>query len=43
MSPAQPPTQPTVPAGVHNAETRLLRINEVAAETGLTTRAIRYY
>jgi DNA-binding transcriptional MerR regulator len=24
-------------------ETRLLRINEVAAETGLTTRAIRYY
>jgi MerR family transcriptional regulator, repressor of the yfmOP operon len=25
------------------AEPRLLRINEVAAETGLTTRAIRYY
>ncbi len=25
------------------AEARLLRINEVAAETGLTTRAIRYY
>jgi DNA-binding transcriptional MerR regulator len=24
-------------------DTRLLRINEVAAETGLTTRAIRYY
>ena len=35
MSHAQPPT-PT-PAQ------RLLRINEVAAETGLTTRAIRYY
>jgi DNA-binding transcriptional MerR regulator len=34
MSRAQPPT-PAVP--------RLLRINEVAAETGLTTRAIRYY
>lgn len=27
----------------HTAETRLLRINEVAAEAGLTTRAIRYY
>ena len=35
MSNAQTPT-PT-PAQ------RLLRINEVAAETGLTTRAIRYY
>jgi DNA-binding transcriptional MerR regulator len=34
MSRAQPPT-PAAP--------RLLRINEVAAETGLTTRAIRYY
>jgi DNA-binding transcriptional MerR regulator len=27
----------------HTIETRLLRINEVAAEAGLTTRAIRYY
>lgn len=27
----------------HTAETRLLRINEAAAEAGLTTRAIRYY
>ena len=27
----------------HASETRLLRINEVAAEVGLTTRAIRYY
>jgi DNA-binding transcriptional MerR regulator len=27
----------------HTTETRLLRINEVAAETGLTTRAVRYY
>lgn len=27
----------------HTPETRLLRINEVAAEAGLTTRAIRYY
>lgn len=27
----------------HTAETRLLRINQVAAEAGLTTRAIRYY
>ena len=27
----------------HATETRLLRINEVAAEAGLTTRAIRYY
>ena len=27
----------------HTTETRLLRINEVAAEAGLTTRAIRYY
>lgn len=26
-----------------DTETRLLRINEVAAEVGLTTRAIRYY
>ena len=31
--------QPRSPA----ASPRLLRINEVAAETGLTTRAIRYY
>jgi DNA-binding transcriptional MerR regulator len=30
--------RPTAPA-----QQRLLRINEVAAETGLTTRAIRYY
>ena len=35
MSNAQPPA----PAPAR----RLLRINEVAAETGLTTRAIRYY
>jgi DNA-binding transcriptional MerR regulator len=27
----------------HTTETRLLRINEVAAEAGLTSRAIRYY
>lgn len=27
----------------HTTETRLLRINEAAAEAGLTTRAIRYY
>ncbi|MEA2609266.1 MAG: MerR family transcriptional regulator, repressor of the yfmOP operon [Chloroflexota bacterium] len=27
----------------HNPGPRLLRINEVAAETGLTTRTIRYY
>ena len=27
----------------HLAETRLLRINEAAAEAGLTTRAVRYY
>jgi DNA-binding transcriptional MerR regulator len=27
----------------HTTETRLLRINEVAAEAGLTTRAVRYY
>jgi DNA-binding transcriptional MerR regulator len=27
----------------HVTETRLLRINEVAAEAGLTTRAVRYY
>jgi DNA-binding transcriptional MerR regulator len=43
MTRAQTPTQPTLPAPDHDAETRLLRINEVAAETGLTTRAIRYY
>jgi DNA-binding transcriptional MerR regulator len=35
MSSAPPPTCTPAP--------RLLRINEVAAETGLTTRAIRYY
>jgi len=35
MSDARTPTPTPVP--------RLLRINEVAAETGLTTRAIRYY
>ena len=28
---------------MHHTETKLLRIQEVAAETGLTTRAIRYY
>jgi DNA-binding transcriptional MerR regulator len=28
---------------VHHTETKLLRIQEVATETGLTTRAIRYY
>src|SRR6478735_207023 len=43
MTRAQTPTQPTLPAADREAETRLLRINEVAAETGLTTRAIRYY
>ena len=34
------PNHPATPAP---RATRLLRINEVAAETGLTTRAIRYY
>jgi DNA-binding transcriptional MerR regulator len=28
---------------IESTETRLLRINEVAAEAGLTTRAVRYY
>lgn len=36
------PTTSTAPDGT-NDEPRLLRINEVAAELGLTTRAIRYY
>jgi DNA-binding transcriptional MerR regulator len=35
MTHLRPPSEPTDPT--------LLRINEVAAETGLTTRAIRYY
>src|SRR3954451_15850973 len=35
MTHLRPPSDPTDPT--------LLRINEVAAETGLTTRAIRYY
>src|SRR6186997_3426347 len=39
MSRARPP----IPMPETPTETRLLRINEVAAETGLTTRAIRYY
>ena len=43
MSRAQPPTESAVPAAAREAESRLLRINEVAAETGLTSRAIRYY
>src|SRR6476660_9325753 len=43
MTRAQTPTQPTLPAADREAETRLLRINEVAAEIGLTTRTIRYY
>lgn len=38
--PPMPTPLPTVPSA---AEAPLLRINEVAAETGLTTRAIRYY
>jgi DNA-binding transcriptional MerR regulator len=38
-TPAQIPAQTPEQA----AEPRLLRIHEVAAETGLTTRAIRYY
>jgi DNA-binding transcriptional MerR regulator len=42
MTRAQNP-QTTLPATDHEPEPRLLRINEVAAETGLTTRAIRYY
>jgi DNA-binding transcriptional MerR regulator len=41
MSRAQPPTRSTLLADA--SETRLLRINEVAAELGLTTRSIRYY
>ena len=37
-------TRPTTdPSAATTAEPRLLRINEVAAEIGLTTRAIRYY
>jgi len=32
-----------VPAAAREAESRLLRRNEVAAETGLTRRSIRYY
>jgi DNA-binding transcriptional MerR regulator len=32
-----------MPAAAREVESRLLRINEVAAETGLTSRAIRYY
>ena len=43
MTRAQNPTQTTLPAPDRDTETRLLRINEVAAETGLTARAIRYY
>ena len=43
MSRAQPPIESAAPAAAPEAERRLLRINEVAAETGLTTRAIRYY
>src|SRR6187431_1306568 len=43
MSRAQPPTESAAPAASLGVEPRLLRINEVAAETGLTTRAIRYY
>jgi len=43
MSRAQTTTQATLPAPDRDAESRLLRINEVAAETGLTSRAIRYY
>lgn len=39
MSDAAVPAEPARPAG----PARLLRIQEVAAETGLTTRAIRYY
>jgi DNA-binding transcriptional MerR regulator len=38
-----PDTSLSAPDHDHGADTRLLRINEVAAETGLTTRAIRYY
>jgi DNA-binding transcriptional MerR regulator len=43
--PAQTPDRAREPASATDAlpEARLLRINEVAAETGLTTRAIRYY
>src|SRR5207344_865944 len=33
----------TAPSTTAPAEPRLLRINEVAAELGLTTRSIRYY
>lgn len=33
----------TIPAAAAEAPDRLLRIQEVAAETGLTPRAIRYY
>ena len=43
MTRAQTHIQPNLPAPARDAETPLLRINEVAAETGLTTRAIRYY
>ena len=37
------PDLPTPSTTVAPSEPRLLRINEVAAELGLTTRAIRYY
>ena len=37
------PTTPTTPSADDSAPAPLLKIQEVAAETGLTTRAIRYY
>jgi DNA-binding transcriptional MerR regulator len=37
------PSAPDTPAPTGPAQPALLRIQEVAAETGLTTRAIRYY
>jgi DNA-binding transcriptional MerR regulator len=36
-------TPPDAPDASDASDRRLLRINEVAAETGLTSRAIRYY
>ncbi|MCU0478165.1 MAG: MerR family transcriptional regulator [Chloroflexi bacterium] len=47
MAPAEPTTDPSSRTGPEPARTpaapRLLRIQEVAEETGLTARSIRYY
>jgi len=38
-----PPAEPTTSESTPSIEPRLLRIQEVASELGLTTRSIRYY